>query len=190
MTTLGKVIISIVLLLVLSISILIYKSFKPEKLNLSPSSLTTNSSYSRKAEATVSSTIAIDGKQQRQENNIKVISVELGSSENIVVPKESLSNLQQAFLTDDKRPNIDSVKSTHFKTNKELFLVIESSSDQDQNADVFVQRINSSAIQIKYKILIGKGMGSLSLGTNLPEGNYRLILTSGKKGYTVTFKVN
>lgn len=124
------------------------------------------------------------------ENNIKVLNVNLNSSNNPPGFKSNLSYLQEIFLTQDSNPSLSSFRSTRLETNKEIFLVLESLNESSQLANVYLQNLNSSIGTIEYKIQIKKGVGSLSLATNLPDGKYRLTIISSDKGHTIPFTVN
>lgn len=127
--------------------------------------------------------------KELKQNSIEVKEVNLFTHKNPVIPKTKLSTLMQAFLTRDIPQRSNPSKYTEFKTNEEIFLVLESTQELPQNADIFVQSINTSDVNIEYKVIINKGFGFLSLATNLPEGKYRLFLASGDKGYTIQFIV-
>ena len=80
------------------------------------------------------------------------------------------------------------IKNTEFQINEEIYFIIDSLEENSQNAIVYLQN-SSLEINLNYDITINKGLEYLSLGTNLPEGKYRLILSNEKGGYSVNFKV-
>lgn len=127
--------------------------------------------------------------KELKQNSIEVKGVNLLSTKKPIIPKTKSSTFTQAFLTQDSPQKPNPSKATEFKTNEEIFLVLESTQELPQNADIFVQSINTSEVNIEYKVIIKKGLGFLSLATNLPEGKYRLFLASGDGGYTIQFSV-
>ncbi len=121
-------------------------------------------------------------------NNVDVVDMDLKSEFMFNLPKGKLLFINQAYLTDTVPSSTKTLK-TVFTEEQEVFLILESTEDTIQNADVYVQDLNRRNFNIKYSIKISKGFGYLSIGTSLPPSRYRAILNQENKGLVLNFIV-